>query len=472
MTTGNETLVPNDTIAAQTDQGSRGGRAIALVLTLLVTLFLASGWLIMPYLFEGKDILEDISEQVASDRTSQQYTLGQIMTRAHNGISADGGAGFDVDAIYGSPTYFERTTGPKVRARYDLENSIVFFVNEATHIDLLNQELPRLKLLVDGVEYDPTYLDGPVFTDHHRTSDVRFARFDATGNEVITEQTRQIKLLVWNKFDAEDAPRELVWDLPINYPAAENVLSSPTLIAALSAGLLSATLTPCLLQLLVVYMATLTGLSAEQMSRGDSIPTVTRRRMVLIALVFVAGFTAFYTFAGAVIGYAGRSAQIIFDSASREMAIATGILVIIMGLWMGIKSRAPLVCRMPMPKRVNSGDRGGYMRSFLLSVGFSLGCMVCFSGAIVATLLVYVGMIGSASIGAIILFVFSMGVAIPFLAAAFFLSRTMSTMQWVSRYSPQIGFVSMIVIIAFGLVLLTDNFHTVSDIIYPWLGLS
>jgi hypothetical protein len=25
---------------------------------------------------------------------------------------------------------------------------------------------------------------------------------------------------------------------------------------------------------------------------------------------------------------------------------------------------------------------------------------------------------------------------------------------------------------AFGLVLLTDNFHTVSDIIYPWLGLS
>jgi len=98
--------------------------------------------------------------------------------------------------------------------------------------------------------------------------------------------------------------------------------------------------------------------------------------------------------------------------------------------------------------------------------------MVCFSGAIVATLLVYVGMIGSASIGAIILFVFSMGVAIPFLAAAFFLSRTMSTMQWVSRYSPQIGFVSMIVIIAFGLVLLTDNFHTVSDIIYPWLGLS
>jgi hypothetical protein len=30
----------------------------------------------------------------------------------------------------------------------------------------------------------------------------------------------------------------------------------------------------------------------------------------------------------------------------------------------------------------------------------------------------------------------------------------------------------MIVIMAFGLVLITDNFHTVSDLIYPWLGLN
>ena len=468
MTNGTDTTAAAG--ATLPDAGKPGiGKTVLLALTLVITLVLASGWLVMPYFFEGKSILTDISDQVAAERTNQQYSLGQVMTRAHNGII--GGTGFDVDALYASPTYFERTTGPKVRARYELDRNIVFFVNEVTHIDLLNQELPRIELFVDGVRYEPSYIDGPVFTDHHRTSDVRFALQDAAGRDIITPDTRELKLVVRNAYDPEDAPRTLVWNLPIDYPAEENVLTSPTLIAALSAGLLSATLTPCLLQLLVVYMATLTGLSAEQMSRGDLVPAVTRRRMVTIALVFVAGFTAFYTFAGAVIGYAGRSAQIIFDSASREMAIGTGVLVIVMGIWMGIKSRAPLVCRMPMPKRVSGGDRTGYVRSFLLSVGFSLGCMVCFSGAIVATLLVYVGMLGSATVGAAILFVFSMGVAIPFLAAAFFLSRTMSAMQWISRYTPQIGFVSMIVIVAFGLVLVTDNFHTVSDIIYPWLGL-
>ena len=107
-----------------------------------------------------------------------------------------------------------------------------------------------------------------------------------------------------------------------------------------------------------------------------------------------------------------------------------------------------------------------------MAVGFSLGCMVCFSGSIMAILFIYVGVLGSAWVGALILFVFSLGVAIPFLAAAFFLSRTMSVMNWVSRYTPQIGLVSMLVIIGFGVILLLDQFHAVSDIIYPWLGLS
>ena len=34
-----------------------------------------------------------------------------------------------------------------------------------------------------------------------------------------------------------------------------------------------------------------------------------------------------------------------------------------------------------------------------------------------------------------------------------------------------ISFVSMVLIIAFGLILITDNFHVVSDLIYPYLGL-
>jgi len=471
MTTGREAAAGQELVGSG-KEGSWLRRASMLIITLVVTLMLASTWLVLPYFVEGKAVLEDISDQVISGRSTQQRTLGQVMTRFVPGTTADGSEGIDVDALFGTPTYFARTASARVAARFELEKYTVFLVGENTHIYDINADLPNVVMLVDGVAYEPADMDGPIDPGHHRSTTVRFPRYDAAGREIITDDTREVKLIVSNFYDAENSPRELVWQMPINYPAAENVLSSPMIITALSAGLLSATLTPCLLQLLIVYMATLTGLSTEQLSRGRTeLPAVTRRRMVMVALTFVFGFTAFYTAAGAIIGYAGKSTQIWFDAASREMAVGTGIIVILMGLWMGIKARAPIVCHLPMPKLMQGADKGGHVRSLLVSIAFSLGCMVCFSGAIVGTLLIYVGLIGSATIGAFILFVFSMGVALPFLAAAFFLSRTMSTMHWLSRYSPQIGFVSMSVIVAFGIVLLTDNFHVVSDMIYPWLRL-
>lgn len=444
-----------------------GGGPLRLVAVLLVTLAIASAWLVFPYFYEGRQSLEDVSSQVMSERNAQHRTLGQILTRY-----APGPGEAEVDVLYASDVYFQRTSTPRAAAAYNPDDYLVFIVNEGLHTGELPARLPQAELRVDGVAIAPADIEGPVDTDHHRTTVIRFAREDAAGRPILGAEAEQMVLRIANGWDEADTAREAVWDLPVDYPAPSDTLNSPAIIMAVAAGLLSVTLTPCLLQLIVVYMATLTGLSAEQVSRSGAVPAAARRQMLLNAVAFVVGFTVFYTLAGAVIGYAGKQAQLIFATYSREVAFATGVLVIAMGLWMGIKSRAPIVCRMPVPAGVRTSDKGGFLRSALLSAGFSLGCMVCFSGAIMATLFVYVGSLGSASTGAFILFMFSMGVAIPFLAAAFFLSRTMSVMQWISKYNPQIGFVSMIVIVAFGIVLITDQFHTVSDMIYPWLGLN
>ena len=77
-----------------------------------------------------------------------------------------------------------------------------------------------------------------------------------------------------------------------------------------------------------------------------------------------------------------------------------------------------------------------------------------------------------ALVGAMVMFAFSLGVAIPFLLAAVFLIRTLPLLTRIQRLAPWIGFVSMITIVAFGLILITDNFHTLSDFIYPYLGLN
>lgn len=109
--------------------------------------------------------------------------------------------------------------------------------------------------------------------------------------------------------------------------------------------------------------------------------------------------------------------------------------------------------------------------SLLVSMGYALGCTACFGGAIVATLIIYVGAIGSAAVGAGIMLTFSIGVAIPFLAAAWYLSRMDSVLLFLASKARVISLVSMVLVIVFGLILITDNFHSVSDAIYPYLGL-
>ena len=70
------------------------------------------------------------------------------------------------------------------------------------------------------------------------------------------------------------------------------------------------------------------------------------------------------------------------------------------------------------------------------------------------------------------MFIFGLGVAIPFFLSALFLSKSKTFMLAISSYRNSLNLISAAVVMLFGLILVTDNFHTVSDFIYPYLGLS
>ena len=111
-------------------------------------------------------------------------------------------------------------------------------------------------------------------------------------------------------------------------------------------------LTPCLLQLLAVYVVTLTGFSADSLRQaGPSMPTEARRKLLLTSLAFVLGFTALFTATGALIGLAGKEMQMFFAVWSPTLTVIAGVLVLLMGLWVGVRTRAPLVCRIVPARR-------------------------------------------------------------------------------------------------------------------------
>lgn len=456
--------------------GARGGvlgwmlrrQGLVIAVSLLAAVAISSAWLVFPYWLKGRDILSGVGDSVQQERRTRAISIGQFLTR-----EARGPGEAEVDALYATPKYFEVGDKAQAVASYRPDRYHVFVVTETTHVHNLPAELPKASLLVDGKEYAPVDAEGPSEVIHHRAVTIRFLARDAAGEPLIKDDARRLELRLTSSWDAARTPRVAAWQLPIAYPRelVQGDRWTPVMVLALAAGLLSFVLTPCLLQLIVIYVVTLTGLSIEAGARPGAMSAIARRRMILVALSFVVGFSLLFTAAGAAVGYAGKEIQIFFAEWSRSVSMVAGFLVIALGLWIGVRSRAPLLCRIAGLTALGKIDRRGFAGSALMAAGFSLGCMTCFGGAIIATLLIYVGSLGSPGIGAIVLFTFSLGVAIPFFLAALFLSRVMPLLTSLGGYAPYLGLVSMAVIFAFGAVLLTDNFHVFSGFIYPHLGL-
>jgi cytochrome c-type biogenesis protein len=101
-----------------------------------------------------------------------------------------------------------------------------------------------------------------------------------------------------------------------------------------------------------------------------------------------------------------------------------------------------------------------------LGSAFAIGCSTCFGGALFISLMIYVGAVGSASLGALALFLFSLGIAVPYLLAAFFLSRALPMLSSLQRAASGVGLVCSVALTFFGVILITDNFHLPSDFLY------
>ena len=148
-------------------------------------------------------------------------------------------------------------------------------------------------------------------------------------------------------------------------------------VLALGAGLLSSVLTPCLLQLVVVFGGVMAGFAtvpgtvpgttgggAAGTAAGGTaqLTPVIRRKIMQLAFAFVLGFLSLYALAGAFIGAVGHQAQLAFSEYSRMVAVISGVLVILLGLWVGFRGTRDFACRIPDRRAMNSlslRDRAG-----------------------------------------------------------------------------------------------------------------
>ena len=188
-------------------------------------------------------------------------------------------------------------------------------------------------------------------------------------------------------------------------PCAMNV----TIAAALIAGMLSF-LSPCVLPLVPPYLVYLTGTSLERFADAQGKPRLSGHT-VLAAFVFVLGFSTVFVALGASASLIGALVR----AYSADLAIVAGIGIIIMGLhFLGITPIAWLM----QEKRVQVAKPVSLWGAYLMGLAFALGWTPCI-GPILAAILAIAASEATVAKGAGMLAVYSFGLGVPFMIAAF-----------------------------------------------------
>jgi cytochrome c-type biogenesis protein len=182
-----------------------------------------------------------------------------------------------------------------------------------------------------------------------------------------------------------------------------------TYMAALLAGLVSF-LSPCVLPLVPPYIVYLAGTSLERLTDDDP-DTGSMRDTMLAALLFVCGFSTVFVALGASASVIGS----LIRAYSAELSIVAGVVIIIMGLhFLGVFHIGALV----REKRMEISKPVGLWGAYAMGLAFAFGWTPCI-GPILAAILAVAASEQTVAKGAGLLAVYSLGLGIPFLLAAF-----------------------------------------------------
>jgi cytochrome c-type biogenesis protein len=193
----------------------------------------------------------------------------------------------------------------------------------------------------------------------------------------------------------------------------------------------------------------------------------------MAAFYFILGFTLLYTATGAVIGFAaqrlGDTGR--FEVWQRYAGVAAGMIVIALALRVAAKVRAPLICRMPvLSGMAHSKKPATRLEMMVAGLAFATGCMTCFGSALVVGMVVYVGLAQSALYGALVLFLFSLGMGIPLVIAALAMAKALPLLARLERLVPWMGLASAVLMAGFGTLLISGNYMVVSEWTFRAVG--
>tara|TARA_B100000925_G_scaffold149396_1_gene112133 strand:- start:200 stop:907 length:708 start_codon:yes stop_codon:yes gene_type:complete len=228
------------------------------------------------------------------------------------------------------------------------------------------------------------------------------------------------------------------------------------LIIALGAGLISF-LSPCVLPLIPGYISYISGSSINEL--------VEKKNINLFPIIlFTVGFSIVFIIFGAASTFLG---QVLLQN-SYELRIVAGLIIIILSLHIiGFIN----IGFLNYEKRIQANINKNFFSPILIGMAFAFGWTPCI-GPILGSILVLASTEESLGRGILLLFFYSIGLAIPFILSGYLMQKFLIFSKNFKKNINKVSKIGGIILLITGILIITNQLQALGYYlldIFPFL---
>ncbi len=238
-------------------------------------------------------------------------------------------------------------------------------------------------------------------------------------------------------------------------------MAEVTLVVAALAGL-GSFVAPCILPMIPAFLAYISGTTISELSQKNGSKTilVNRTNIILKTVFFVLGFSVVFSTFGVIVNsvLAGSAGEFVdgFNQVGGVIIVAFGVFLLL-----STKFRKLNIEKKFFPK----GTKVSYPLSFVFGLAFAAGWTPCV-GPILGTILTLAST--TPAIAFNLLFVYSLGLGIPFILMGVFFSRATKLIQAMSKHLKYYSLIIGGLIIILGVLVFTNQLAYIAN--FPLLN--
>lgn len=224
--------------------------------------------------------------------------------------------------------------------------------------------------------------------------------------------------------------------------------AAPSVLTALIGGVISF-VSPCVLPLIPAYISYISGYSVAELQAVENRAAVTRD-VFFATLAFVLGFSVVFVALGA-------SASAVGNFLAEQKWILekiAGVIIVIFGIHLTGLFRIKFL---DYEKKAQVSQKPmGLFGAFVMGVAFAFGWTPCI-GPILGAILAIAAVQETVGQGMFLLFVYSLGLGIPFILSGLFMNLFFSFFGKVRRYFRAIEITAGVLLILAGVLIFTGQ---------------